>query len=207
MKITVKNGVILSSSKKHTDKKGIVTVQFADFIAQANGLSLAENFVKKHEGRTFNLDKEFKIAEEVNNKEATPVKVRLAGTTRSNGKYIFTDDDKRVIAMSLANKQVDKGIVEDEKRSVMSNFKERIDRICLDINKLSRNLIDGYEYRDFECHVEINWAENTKSYITVDGGDVLSVRALDPSDYQLKLDMQDATETERKETAEAKQKS
>jgi hypothetical protein len=102
--------------------------------------------------------------------------------------------EKTVIAMNLANKQVDKGLVEDEKRSVMSKFKDQIDRICLDINKFSRNLIDGYEYRDFECHVEIDWASNTKRYIAVDGGSVISERALDPSDYQLKMDMKEANE-------------
>ena len=192
MKITIKDGMILSSTKKFTDKKGIVTLQFADFIAQANGLTNAENFTKKHNSRTFVLDKEFNIVEEVKGDKSMPAKVRLAGTTNANGKYVFTDEDMKVIAMGLANKQMDKGMVEDEKRSVMSSFQDRLNRIIADINKLTRTYIDGYEYRDFKCHVEIDWAANTKSYIAVDGGAVISVRALDPSDYQLNLDMEEA---------------
>lgn len=194
MKITVKNGKILSSEKKKTDKGGVVRLPVADSIAQANGMKLAEDFVKKHEGRTFMLDKNLKISEEVKGNEVKPAKVRLAGTMRENGKYVFNEEEKRTIAMALANKQVDKGLVEDEKRSVMSKFKDQIDRICLDINKYSRNLIDGYEHRDFECHVDLDWATNTKQFISVDSGKVIAERALCPSDYQLKMDMQEAPE-------------
>ena len=204
MKITVKDGVILSSTKKITDKKGIVTVQFADIIAQSNGLNVAENFVKKHNGRTFVIDKQFKIIEEMKGDAAKPAKVRLAGTTRANGKYTFTDEDKKKIAMSLANRQMDKGMVEDEKKSVMSSFQNRLNRIIADINLLTRKYLDGYEYRDFECHVEIDWAANTKSYIAVDGGSVIAVRALDPSDYQLNLDIQEAVVKKEKEPKEEK---
>jgi hypothetical protein len=131
--------------------------------------------------------------------EEKPKKVRLAGTTRANGKYTFSEEEKKTIAMNLANKQMDKGLVEDEKRSVMSSFQDRINRIIADINKLTRNYIDGYEYRDFECHVEIDWATNTKSFIAVDTGLSISTRALDPSDYQLNLDMQEAKEEKKSE--------
>ena len=130
--------------------------------------------------------------------EKAPDKIRLAGTTRANGKYIFTEEEKRTIGLQLANRQVDKSMIEDEKRSVMSKYKDQLDRTQMDINKMSRHIIDGYEFRDFECHVEIDWAANTKSYIAVDGGMVIAVRALDPSDYQLKLNMEE-DEAEKKE--------
>lgn len=127
-------------------------------------------------------------------------KLRLAGTTRANGRYVFSEKEKKDIALKLANRQMDKGIVEDEKRSVVSEFKERIDRIVMDINKLSRCLIDGYEYREFECHVDIDWAKNMKFFVAVETGKIVAERALDPSDYQLKLDM-DEPKKEKGETA------
>lgn len=119
-------------------------------------------------------------------------KLRLAGTTRANGRYIFSEKEKKEIALKLANRQMDKGIVEDEKKSVMSQYKDRIDRIVMDINKMSRCLIDGYENRDFECHVDIDWAQNMKFYIAVETGKVVAERPLDPSDYQLSMDMKEA---------------
>ncbi len=114
--------------------------------------------------------------------------LRLAGTTRANGRYVFSEKEKKEIALKLANRQMDKGIVEDEKKSVMSQYKDRIDRIVMDINKMSRNLIDGYEHRDFECHVDIDWAKNMKFYVAVESGKIVAERPLDPSDYQLKID-------------------
>lgn len=190
MKITVKEGVILSNDKKATDKAGRVKLEVADQIAMANGMGAAESFVKSHEGRTFILNKELKIVEQVGkDDQVRPAKVRLAGTARENGKYTFKDEEKQVLALDLANRQVDKGIVEDERRSKMSEYKDRLDRISMDINKLSRCLIDGYEFRDFECHVDIDWATNTKSFIDVKSGAVIATRALAPSDYQLKMDI------------------
>lgn len=193
MKITVKGGMILTSEKKVTDKNGVVRITIADEIAKANKLGTAENFVKKHEGRTFVLNANYKIVEDVK-AEGIPVKVRLAGTTRANGKYVFSDEEKANIAKQMAEKHRDSDIVEDEKRSAMSGYKDRLDRIAADINKLTRNYLDGYEFRDFECHVEIDWAANIKRYIAVDGGAVIAERALDPSDYQLKMDMKEASQ-------------
>jgi hypothetical protein len=191
MKITIKSGVILSSSKKHTDLKGAVTLQYADFIAVANGQTTAEGFVKTHEGKTFNLDKDYKIADEVRGNDVVPARSRLGGTKKAHGKYIFSQDELKVIAMDLANKQLDEKIVEDEKKSVMSKFKDRLDQISLDLSKLSRCYRDGYDYKEIECYVDLDWTLKKKLFSSVASGELISSQDLCPSDYQLTLNMDD----------------
>lgn len=104
-------------------------------------------------------------------------------TVTMPGKYKFTEDEKKEIAGVLARKNM----VEDEKKSVMSSYKDRIDRFEMDINKLSRNIIDGYEIRDFECRVEKNYDAHIKEYFCIHSGELIDTRPLDPSDYQQRL--------------------
>ncbi len=109
-------------------------------------------------------------------------------TVIQNGKYYFTDFEKQEIAVTLANKQVDKTAVEDEKKSSMSDFKDQIDRLSLDINKMSRLIINGYENRDFGMHV--------KRFIDIRTKNVIDERPLDPSDYQGQFDDLDEKDVE-----------
>ena len=105
-----------------------------------------------------------------------------------NGKYKFTEEEKAKMASSLANKQIDMKILEDEKKSVMSGYKDRIDRFEWEVNRLSRNIVDGFEFRDFECRVEKDYDAHLKRYYCVDSGELIDERPLDPSDYQQELD-------------------
>ncbi len=121
-----------------------------------------------------------KIKGKVLNKKFTKV---------TQGKYVFNEDEKKEISKELANKQVDMNIVEDEKRSMVSQYKDRIDRFKFDINKLSRSIIDGFEYREFECWIEKDYDAHVKRYIDIHSNAVVAERPLDPSDYQQEMDI------------------
>ncbi len=108
-------------------------------------------------------------------------------TTLAKGKYEFSDKEKQQMGQELALKYKDKAAINDEKQSVMSQFKDRIDRVELNINTLSRNINDGYELRDFECTVEKDFDAHLKHYRDVRTKKVISSVPLDPSDYQGKF--------------------
>lgn len=110
-------------------------------------------------------------------------------TTIAKGKYHFTDSEKASLSMQLANKQIDKRIIEDEKKSVMSDYKDRIDRFNFEINKFSRSIVDGYEMRDFECLIEKDYDAHLKRFKDIHSGRIIDERPLDPSDYQHKMEM------------------
>lgn len=109
-------------------------------------------------------------------------------TRITTGKYHFNEEEKKGISKELANKHVDRSIVEDEKKSVMSRFKDRLDRFKLDLGKLSRCVIDGYELREFECWIEKDYDKHIKRYIDIHTEKVVDERPLDPSDYQIEMD-------------------
>lgn len=105
-------------------------------------------------------------------------------TVIHNGKYLFTDEEKARMASELANKQIDKRIIEDEKKSVVAQYKDRADRFDWEINKLSRAIVDGFEMRDFECRVEKDFQKHIKRFIDKRTGREIGTRPLDPSDYR-----------------------
>lgn len=105
-------------------------------------------------------------------------------TVLAKGKYEFSDTEKQGMGSALAAKYKDKSIIQDEKQSAMSQFKDRLDRVELDINNLSRNINDGYELRDFECVVEKDYDSHLKKFRCVRSKKIISEVPLDPSDYQ-----------------------
>lgn len=108
-------------------------------------------------------------------------------TYLKTGKYIFKDSEKMELSRDLANKQIDKRLVEDEKKSAMSQYKDRLDRFDSDINRLSRNIINGYELREFECHMVKDFDAHIKKFIDIHTKIAVAEEPLDPSDYQGEL--------------------
>lgn len=120
-------------------------------------------------------------------KKKLPEKLRLKRIVAISARYEFTDEEKRAIAQELARRNIDKAQVEDEKKSVMSDFKDRLDRINMDVNKASRQLVDGFEYRDFSCYIVKHFKLGIKRYHDKNTDKVVDEKPLDPSDYQLEL--------------------
>lgn len=105
------------------------------------------------------------------------------------GKYHFTVEETRANATEVARKQIDREIIMNEKKSVMAGYTDRIKRIDLDINKLSRCIVDGYDIRDFECYIEKDFNAHLKRYIDIHTKKIVDERPLDPSDYQKELQL------------------
>ena len=108
-------------------------------------------------------------------------------TVIEKGNYHFNEKEKNMMSRELAQKQIDKRIVEDEKKSMMSDYKDRLDRFVWEINRLSRCVIDGYEIRDFECYIEMDYKAHLKKYVDIHTKRVINERPLDPSDYQTEM--------------------
>lgn len=99
-------------------------------------------------------------------------------------RYNFTTSEKSEIAGKLAQRQIDLVEREDEKKTVMASFNDRIKSIKLDISKLSRGYRDGWEYRDYECTVVYNYTKKEKAYKDVRTGEVVDTAPFAPGDEQ-----------------------
>jgi hypothetical protein len=80
-------------------------------------------------------------------------------------RYDFTAPEIHDLSMDLANKTQQFQTVSDEKKSVSSQFKSRLDSIQSDLNSLSNKVASGYEIREVECEVKYHRPEQGKKTI------------------------------------------
>ena len=104
------------------------------------------------------------------------------------GKYTFTDKERDELGRLLAQKQLDKRIIEDEKKSVMNTYADRLNRFSWEIHKISQGVHDGFEMRDFECRIVIRAKDHLKEFIDIHTNKIVDTRPMDPSDYQIEMD-------------------
>lgn len=102
-------------------------------------------------------------------------------------KHTFTAEEKRELADKMAQRQTELVEKNQEKKTVMSGFKDTIARINLDISKLSRGYRDGWEYRDFEVIVCYDYFRKEKIYKDVSTGLEVDRQPFAPGDEQRKI--------------------
>lgn len=106
------------------------------------------------------------------------------------------------VQLANANKAVVS--IEEEKKSVNSQYKARIDEKKASINKLSALVTDGFEMRDVECTIEYNKPEaGRKTIIRKDIDKVTAIEKMEDWEWNLfnqpaeDKDTSDLLETER----------
>ena len=80
-------------------------------------------------------------------------------------RYDFSAPEIHDLSMDLANKTQQFQTVSDEKKSVSSQFKSRLDSIQSDLNSLSNKVASGYEIREVECEIKYHKPEQGKKTI------------------------------------------
>lgn len=119
------------------------------------------------------------------------------------GKYSFDYSERADLANQLAHCQINRGIVEDERKSVMATYKDRLDRLTWESGRLSRCVADGFEMRDFECSVTFDSTNRIKMFTDIRTGKHIDTKPMEPSDYQ--IEMQELEDKQREEE-EAREK-
>jgi len=104
-------------------------------------------------------------------------------------KYTFSEEEKRTLSMRLANNNQEKMRLEEEKKSMASSFKAKIDSAVADINKLSMNISNGYEHRSFKCYKVLNFKNSMREFYSIDTGELIQETPFMPDDYQHKLNV------------------
>ena len=94
-----------------------------------------------------------KIKEAAKKAKKMPAVVETNERRVVNVRYDFHSDELRDIAKRLTGRLCDLTTVEEEKKSVMATYTDKIKAAKLEIGKLSRNHRDGYEHRDHEAFV------------------------------------------------------
>jgi hypothetical protein len=103
-------------------------------------------------------------------------------------KYHYTPEEKTEIAERLAQKTQALARVEDDKKSAAAQFKSQAESIQKDINLCAVQYQSGYEMRDIECRVVMDYEAGLVRHYRTDNGDLAQERKLTQSERQMRLD-------------------
>ena len=80
----------------------------------------------------------------------------------------LTDEEIMGKAKELAKLQQDKQAQEEQAKSAAATFKDRIASAVARISILSRDISNGYEYRDVDCQWRYDWKAGKKELTRLD---------------------------------------
>jgi len=99
------------------------------------------------------------------------------------------DEERLELGQRLAREQQNLAQTEDRKAEVASTIKAEIEAHRATINALSRTLNNGYDYRDVDCDIILNFESNAVMLVRVDTGEVVESRAMSAEERQRELDL------------------
>lgn len=102
-------------------------------------------------------------------------------------KYYFTDNEKKDIAIEMAQKVADLQRTEDDKKAVMSDYKSQLDHIQAGINGAATKLNNGYEMRTVKCKNVPVWKKKVWECRHVDTNELFKTKPMSADDLQMKL--------------------
>lgn len=102
-------------------------------------------------------------------------------------RYEFKPEEKVEITNRLVENISKKSALEDDKKSSMSDFKHRIDAVEGEINRETERLKSGYEMRNIECDVYLDFEADEKITIRKDTGEEVERIRIPEEDRQTVL--------------------
>ncbi len=100
------------------------------------------------------------------------------------GKHKFSKDELQEKGAELADKIVEKYDLNGAKKEIVSDFKKKIQKVDIDIDRLSENVRAGYEYRDHECFIQKDYDKSVKTYTDTKTGEVIDQQPFEAIDYE-----------------------
>lgn len=105
-----------------------------------------------------------------------------------NFQYNFTEEELKEKSKQLARSCDERNNLEDQKKSVMSDFKSKIDSKNAEINIASGHINNGYEWLTKTCDVEYDFDHGKKIFYYNDLR--VGVEKMTKDDYQIKANLE-----------------
>jgi protein-disulfide isomerase len=124
-------------------------------------------------------------------------------TTIEQCKHNLTENEKKARGDSLARKLAEIDSITEQRKEVAAKLKSQIDGIKLEIKQLGHTLLTGYEYRDTECVVIMDYKRNVVEVSRLDTGEIIRSRTMTVPERQrdfeeLEKEMEPETEPRKK---------
>lgn len=117
--------------------------------------------------------------------------------------YQFSHDEIHLKGLELARLSSEAEAIENERKSVASEFKAKLDSIASQMHELGRHINNGYEHRYIECTVKYH-DPNTgiKSTYRNDNGELVKKETMTGAEMQEEIDFEALPEEPEKDTLE-----
>lgn len=106
-------------------------------------------------------------------------------------KCILTTNELLAYGQKMADSTQEIRSLEDQLTSVKKDFQARIDQQDAEVGRLSSALRSGYEHRDTDCELIMNWTDKTVKLVRLDTGEVIRSRVMSDDEKQMPLDVVD----------------
>lgn len=96
----------------------------------------------------------------------------------------FTEEELRHLARLLSSFVQQKEQLEKEKKSIVSEWKSKIDSVDTQLKEVSNSYSKGYEWKDHLCYIYLNYETNTRHLLSAETGELLGTEPFLPRDYE-----------------------
>jgi len=127
--------------------------------------------------------------------------VLLSSLISVNVRHDFSEVEQIQQSHLFAKTVKDCETEEANKKSDMSVYKNKIDRLKAEIKEISGKINNGYDFIDKAAELWLDYETNQRIYKSKEDGTVLKTEPFHQSDYQKKLDLDDV-ETARQQQIE-----
>ena len=102
--------------------------------------------------------------------------------------------EKEIIekAKELSKLQQDMNTAQEQAKSMAATYKDKIASAQANINILSRDISNGYEYRPIDCEWQYDWKRGNKSLVRTDTMETLKTENVTASERQEHLALEAA---------------
>lgn len=102
-------------------------------------------------------------------------------------KYTFNEEEKKKIATTMAEQVGQLHELQEQKKSLVSDIKSKMDAVTSTITTCARKIKDGYEMKSMNCRIEKVYERQQIRFIREDNDEVVEVRPMNPDELQLKM--------------------
>ena len=109
-------------------------------------------------------------------------------TEETSLKHLFSEEEMREIASDLAADIGKKKAIEDELKSLKSEYKSKLDVLEAKIAQNGNRYRSGHEHRYVECEVWLDYDLKMRLYFLPETDELVKEEPFQEGDYQKKLD-------------------
>lgn len=133
-----------------------------------------------------------------NSKEKTMADVIHKTQEPHRVKCVLTSDEIAEAAMLLANTHQAMESLAIERKTVMTEFKQRMEKLIEQIHVTSLMVKEGVAMRSVKCELQLNFSKLRTILIRLDTGDIVEERDMTPDEKQMRLQFEKGKKTKKK---------